>query len=61
MAAYSIEQEGEKWCVYNNETKAKEGEFDSRMEAMKKMKELYRSGGDSKKAKKQDEDMEEDE
>lgn len=38
---FSIEQEGDKYCVYNNGTKAKEGEFDNRMAAMKKMRQLY--------------------
>lgn len=41
---YSIEQEGpDKWCVYNNDTKSKVGEFPNRTEAMKKMKLLYRA------------------
>lgn len=39
---FSIEQEGpDKYCVYNNDTKSKVGEFDNRMAAMKKMKQLY--------------------
>lgn len=38
---YQIKEEGDKFCVYNLTTDKKVGDFDSRAQAMTKMKALY--------------------
>lgn len=42
---YQIKDEGDKFCVYNLDTNKKEGEFDTRDQAMKRMKALYKTEG----------------
>lgn len=38
---YQIKEEGGKFCVYNLDSDKKEGEYDDRSQAMKRMKSLY--------------------
>lgn len=45
---YQIKNEDGKFCVYNTDTKKKKGEFDTRAQAMGKMKALYAAEKDGK-------------
>ena len=39
---YTVSKDGDKWCVYEKSTGKKVDEFSSRMEAMRKVRELMK-------------------
>lgn len=60
---YQIKEEDGKFVVYNLDTDKKEGEYDDRPQAMKRMKSLYKveKKAEGKAAKAEDDGVDEDE